>query len=63
MEKLHNEDLHNLRSSQNIRAVKSRKMRWTRDEKWIQYFSLKFQRKRPHVRHRRRWVDNIKINI
>jgi TPP-dependent pyruvate/acetoin dehydrogenase alpha subunit len=40
--KLHNEELHNLHSSQNIiRVVKSRTVRWSRhgrDEKCIQNF-------------------------
>jgi hypothetical protein len=69
--KLHNEELHNLYSSPNIiRMMKSRGMRWGRHvvrmgEKRNAYKILmgKPEGKRPLGRPRRRWVDNIKIDL
>jgi hypothetical protein len=69
--KLHNEELHNLYSSPNIiRMVKSRRMRWARyvarmGEKRNAYRILvgKSEGKSPLGRPRRRWVDNIKIDL
>jgi hypothetical protein len=69
--KLHNEKLHNLYSSLNIiRMIKSRRMRWARhvariEEKRNSYRILvgKPEGKRPLGRPRRRWVDNIKIDL
>jgi hypothetical protein len=68
--KLH-EYLHNLYSSPNIIGMtKSRKMRWTghvarRAEKRNAYRILlgKPEGKKPLGRPRRRWVDNIKIDL
>jgi hypothetical protein len=63
--KLHSEELHNLYSSPN-RMVKSRRMRWTghvarMGEKRNAYRIL--VGKRPLARPRRRWVDDIKIDL
>jgi hypothetical protein len=69
--KLHNVELHNLYSSASIiRIIKSRKMRWAGQvarmgEKRIVYRLVvgKPERKRPLRRPRRRWLDNIKMNL
>jgi hypothetical protein len=69
--KLHNEELHNLYSLPNIiRMIKSRKMRLAghmarMGAKRNAYRILvgKPEVKRPLVRPRRRWVDNIKIGL
>jgi hypothetical protein len=69
--KLHNEELHNLYCSQSIiRIIKSRRMRWTGHvarmrEKRNSYRILvgKPEGKRPLGRPKRRWEDNIKINL
>jgi hypothetical protein len=69
--KLHNEELHNLYSSPNIiRMIKSRKMRWAGHvarmwETRNAYRILvgKPEGKRPLGRQRRRWVDNIKMDL
>jgi hypothetical protein len=69
--KLHNKELHDLYSSQSIiRIIKSRRMRWTghvarMKEKRNAYRLLmgKPERKRPLGRPRRRWVDNIRMNL
>jgi hypothetical protein len=69
--KLHNEELHNLYSSTSIiRMIKSRSIRWAwhvarRWEKRNEYRILvgKPEGKRPLGRPRRRWVDNIKMDL
>jgi hypothetical protein len=69
--KLHNEKLHNLYSSQSIiRIIKSRRMRWAghvaqMGEKRNVYKLLvrKAEGKRPLGRTRRRWIDNIKMDL
>jgi hypothetical protein len=69
--KLHNEELHNLYSSPSIiKIIKSRRMRWAEHvarmgEKRNVYRLLvgKPEGKRPVGRPRRRWIDNIKINL
>jgi hypothetical protein len=68
---LHNEELHNLYSLPNIiRMIKSKRMRWAGNIALIRetrnaYGILvgKPEEKRPLGRPRRRWVDNIKINL
>jgi hypothetical protein len=69
--KLHNEELHNLYSSPSInRIIKSRWMRWEghvarMGEKRKVYMLLvgKPEGKRPLRRPRRRWIDNIKMDL
>jgi hypothetical protein len=69
--KLHNEELHNLYYSPSIiRIIKSRKMRWAGHvarmrEKRIVYRLLvgKPERKRPLGRLRRRWMNNIEMDL
>jgi transcription termination factor 2 len=69
--KLYNEELHNLYSSLNIiRMIKSRRMRWAghvarMGETRNAYRILvgKPEVKKPLGRPRRRWVDNIKIDL
>ena len=66
-----NEELNDLYSPLNIfRAIKSRRMRWAghvarRGERRGLYRFLvgKPEVKRPLVRSRRRWEDNIKMNM
>jgi hypothetical protein len=69
--KLHNDELHNLYSSPNIiRMIKSRRIRWTghvarMGETRNAYRILvgKPEGKRPVGRPRRRWVDDIKMDL
>jgi hypothetical protein len=64
--KLHNEELHGLYSSPSIiRIIKSRRMRWSGHvarmrEKRKAYRLLVGK---PEGRPRRRWVDNIRIDL
>jgi hypothetical protein len=69
--KLHNKELHDLYSSPSIiRIIKSRRMRWAdhvirMGEKGNAYRLLvgKPEEKRPLGRPRRRWVDNIRMDL
>jgi hypothetical protein len=69
--KLHNEDFHNSYSSASkIRIIKSRRMRWPghvarMGEKRNVYRLLvgKPEEKRPLGRPRRRWMDNIMMDL
>jgi hypothetical protein len=69
--KLHNEEVHTLYSSPNIfKKIKSRRMRLTGHvvrmrEKWNAYRMLveEPEGKIPLGRSRRRWVDNIEIDL
>jgi hypothetical protein len=69
--KLHNDELHSLYSTPNIvRVIKSRKMRWSGHVARIgegrgAYRVLvgRPEGKRPRGSPRRRWEDNIKMNL
>jgi hypothetical protein len=69
--KLHNEELHDLYSSPSvIRIIKSRRMRWAghvarMGEKRNVYRLLvgKREGKKPLGKPRRRWIDNIIMNL
>jgi hypothetical protein len=69
--KLHNWELHNLYSSPNIIIIiKSRRMRWAGNVARIgkkrnvcRLLVGKPEGKRPLGRPRRRWVDNIKMDL
>jgi hypothetical protein len=69
--KLHNDELHNLYSSANIvRVIKSRRMRWAghvaRMGEGRGAYSVSVRRpegKRPLGGPRRRWEDNVKVDL
>jgi hypothetical protein len=68
--RLHNKELYALYSSPNIRVMKSRRLRWAghvarMGERRGAYRALvgKPKGRRPLGRPRRRWEDNIKIDL
>jgi hypothetical protein len=69
--KLHNEELHNFYSSTDIiRQVKSRRMRWAghvarmeEERKVYKILVGKPEGKRPLGRPRRRWEDGIRMDL
>jgi hypothetical protein len=69
LEKLHNEELHNLHSSPSIIVERSKRIRWAGHVALVgeihAYKVLvgKPEGKEPLGRSRRRWVDNIKMEL
>ena len=62
--KLHNSQLHALYSSPNIiRILKSRQLRWEQSRNSYRRLVGKPEGKRPSGRSRRRWEDNIKMDL
>jgi hypothetical protein len=69
--KLHNDELHSLYSSPNtVRVIKSRRMRWLGHVARIgegrgvyRVLVGRLEDKRPLGRPRRRWEDNIKLDL
>jgi len=69
--RLHNEQLNNLYTSLNIvRVIKSRRMRWAghvacmgEERGMFRVFVGKQEGKRPLGRPKRRWVDNIMLDL
>jgi hypothetical protein len=68
--KLHNEELNDLYSSNIVRVVKSRRLKWAGDVARMvedrgvhRVLVVKPEGRRPLGRPRRRWEDNIKMNL
>jgi len=68
---LHNEELNDLYSSPNtVQVIKSRRMRWARHVAWMDEERGSYrvlvgnpEGRRPLGRPRRRWVDNIRMDL
>jgi hypothetical protein len=68
--RLHNKELYALYSSQNIiRVIKSRRLRWARhvarmgERRGAYMYLVGKPERRPLGRPRRRWEDNIKMDL
>jgi hypothetical protein len=69
--RLHNEEVRNLYASHNIiRVIKSRRWIWAgyvarlrKTRNVYKNFTGKTARNRPLRRHRRRWEDNVRLDI
>jgi hypothetical protein len=68
--KLHNEELHILYSSPNIRQIKLRRLGWAghvarmgEERNVYRVLMVKPERKRPLGRPRRRWEDGIRMDL
>ena len=66
---LHNEELNDMYSPNIVRVIKSRRMRWAGhvsrmgERRGVYRFWWGNLRERPHGRPRRRWEDNIKMDL
>jgi hypothetical protein len=71
LRKFHNDELHSLYSSPNIvRVIKSRRMRWAGHVACVgegrgvyRVLVVRSEGERSLGRHRRRWEDNIKMDL
>jgi hypothetical protein len=68
--RLHNDKLHSLYSSPNVRVIKSRRMRWAEHVAHMgegrgvyRVLVGRTKGKRPLGRPRHRWKDNIKMDL
>jgi hypothetical protein len=68
--KLHDDDLHDLYTSPGIRVIKSRRMRWARHvvnmgemRNTYKMLIANSEGIRPLGIYRRRWEDNVQINL